>query len=431
MILFKKTLCSVLMRTLPALLFAGFMFIPNSAHAEQYAIVDALNLAPIIPTILDALMAIATGGYEFFVGKGDGIIYIFVWGFLAVSMSLYLLKMYFPKTWVSFFGFSGGGEMTAGVDGMTIATNLLKPAIRAIIAVTVLLQLKPVYLTEWLINPFLQFGALYTHSITETINETGVNSPKIECPPSVIEQGWITQASCEFLVQPVSDISHANNQIIKRGFEFINRGLRGLITLVPHGGEDFLNVITGIFLVFTFVSSNLFMALLIIQAIFNFGMALVLYPFQVLAYVVKPSDKWLDVWPAFGGITKALQKIVITMIACAFILCVNLAIIKSLFQWSSSVFVVAAGGTASSNVPTVANSALGFGEHSILWLSSILTFYLMFRIFNLTREQLDSYVGKGMDSLYNQVKGDTKTLAGRVKNVGSAIGTAIGWIKKK
>ncbi len=423
MILLKRAIFYVAM--------AGILLSPMSAYAADGNIVDALNLAPLIPTILDALMMVASGGYDFFVGDGNGIIYILVWGFLAVSIALYALKMYFPKMWVSFFGFSGGGEMVGGIDGMTIATNMLKPAIRAIVAVTVLLQLKPVYLTDWLINPFLQFGALYTESITETINESGINAPKIDCPPSIIQQGWISPESCEFLVQPVSDLSHANNQIIKRGFDFINSGLRGLLTLIPHGGENFLNIITGIFLVFTFVASNLFMALLIIQAIFNFGMALVLYPFQVLAYVVKPSDKWLDVWPAFGGITKSLQKIVITMIACAFILCVNIAVIKSLFQWNSSVFVVAAGGTATSNVPTAVNNALGFGQHSILWLSSILTFYLMFRIFNLTREQLDSYVGKGMDNLYNQVKSDTKILTGRVKSVGSAIGTAMGWIKKK
>ena len=423
MILLKRAIFYVAM--------AGILLSPMSAYAADGNIVDALNLAPLIPTILDALMMVASGGYDFFVGDGNGIIYILVWGFLAVSIALYALKMYFPKMWVSFFGFSGGGEMIGGIDGMTIATNMLKPAIRAIVAVTVLLQLKPVYLTDWLINPFLQFGALYTESITETINESGINAPKIDCPPSIIQQGWISPESCEFLVQPVSDLSHANNQIIKRGFDFINTGLRGLLTLIPHGGENFLNIITGIFLVFTFVASNLFMALLIIQAIFNFGMALVLYPFQVLAYVVKPSDKWLDVWPAFGGITKSLQKIVITMIACTFILCVNIAVIKSLFQWNSSVFVVAAGGTATSNVPTAVNNALGFGQHSILWLSSILTFYLMFRIFNLTREQLDSYVGKGMDNLYNQVKNDTKILTGRVKSVGSAIGTAMGWIKKK
>ena len=411
---------------------AMVLFSPIGAYAADNSIVDALNLAPLIPTVLDALLAVATGGYEFFVGNGDGIIYILVWGFLAVSMGLYLIKMYFPKTWISFFGFSGGGEMTGGgIDGFTIATNMLKPMIRAIIAVTVLLQLKPVYLTEWLINPFLQFGAIYTESITSTINETGVNAPQINCPPSVIQQGWISQESCEFLVQPVSDISHANNQIIKRGFDFINSGLRGLITLIPHGGENFLNIITGIILVFTFVASNLFMALLIIQAIFNFGMALVLYPFQVLAYVVKSSDKWLDVWPAFGGITKALQKIIVTMIACAFILCVNIAIVRALFQWNSSVFVVAAGGTATSNVPTVANSALGFGEHSILWLSAILTFYLMFRIFNMTRQQLDSYVGKGMDKLYNQVTGDAKKTVDNTKKLGKTLGTAFGWIKKK
>ena len=431
MILFKRAIFSILRRAMP---FAALTFLclsPVSAYADSN-IIDALNLAPFIPNILDALMTVATGGYEFFVGNGNGIIYILIWGFLAISLSLYLIKMYFPKMWVSFFGFSGGGEMADGkADAMTIGTNMLKPTIRAIIAAVVLLQLKPVYLTEWLVNPFLQFGAIYTESITATINDAGVSAEKFECPPDIIEKGWISESSCEFMVQPVADISHANNQIIKRGFDFINRGLRGLITLVPHGGEDFLNLVTGILLVTTFVSSNLFMALLIIQAIFNFGMALILYPFQVLVYVAKPNDKWFDIWPAFSGVTKALQQMIITMIACAFILCVNIAIIKSLFQWSSSVFVVAAGGAASSNVPQVANSAMGFGEHSILWLSSILTFYLMLRIFNLTREQLDNYVGKGMDNLYNQVKKDSTTVWKGTKDWGKKLGTAIGWIKKK
>lgn len=404
---------------------------PIVAHAAEHTIVDALNLAPIIPTILDALMAVASGGYEFFVGEGDGIIYLLVWGFLAVTLVLYVVKMYFPKTWVSFFGFSGGGEMISGIDGMTIATNALKPCIRAIVAVTVLLQIKPVYLTEWLINPFLQFGALYTESITNTVNEAGVSAPQVDCPPSIVEQGWITQESCEFLVRPVSDISHANNQIIKRGFDFLLTGLRGLITPMSHGGESFLNVVTGIILIFTFVASNLFMAMLIIQAIFNFGMALVLYPFQVLTYVAKPNDKWLDIWPAFGGITKALQQIIVTMIACAFILCINIAVVKALFQWNSSVFVVAAGGTATSNVPTVANNAMGFGEHSIMWLSAILTFYLMFRIFNMTRGKLNDYVGKGMDNLYNQVKGDTNTAIKVGKGIADTVGLAFGWKKKK
>lgn len=404
---------------------------PIVAHAAEHTIVDALNLAPIIPTILDALMAVASGGYEFFVGEGDGIIYLLVWGFLAVTLVLYVVKMYFPKTWVSFFGFSGGGEMISGIDGMTIATNALKPCIRAIVAVTVLLQIKPVYLTEWLINPFLQFGALYTESITNTVNEAGVSAPQVDCPPSIVEQGWITQESCEFLVQPVSDISHANNQIIKRGFDFLLTGLRGLITPMSHGGESFLNVVTGIILIFTFVASNLFMAMLIIQAIFNFGMALVLYPFQVLTYVAKPNDKWLDIWPAFGGITKALQQIIVTMIACAFILCINIAVVKALFQWNSSVFVVAAGGTATSNVPTVANNAMGFGEHSIMWLSAILTFYLMFRIFNMTRGKLNDYVGKGMDNLYNQVKGDANTAIKVGKGIADTVGLAFGWKKKK
>lgn len=427
--LFKYKFLTFIKRLFPALLLCAFMLMPVPAKAD---IVDALNLAPLIPNILDAFMAVATGGYEFFVGNGDGIIYILVWGFLVISLSLYALKMYFPKTWVSFFGFSGGGELVDGkADAMSIITNTLKPTIRAIIAALILLQLKPVYLTEFLVNPFLQFGAIYTESLTNSLNETGIKAEKIECPKSIVDKGWISESSCDFMIQPVADISHANNQVIKRGFDFIKRGLRGLVTLVPHGGEDFLNLVTGILLVFTFVSSNLFMALLIIQAIFDFGMALILYPFQVLVYVVKPNDKWFDIWPAFSGITKALQQLILTMISCAFILCVNIAIIKSLFQWSSSVFVVAAGGSASSNVPQVANSAMGFGEHSILWLSSVLTFYLMLSIFNKTRQKLDAYVGKGKDALYNQVKKDTNTIWKNTKDWSKKVGSAIGWIKKK
>lgn len=427
--LFKYKFLTFIKRLFPALLLCAFMLMPVPAKAD---IVDALNLAPLIPNILDAFMAVATGGYEFFVGNGDGIIYILVWGFLVISLSLYALKMYFPKMWVSFFGFSGGGELVDGkADAMSIITNTLKPTIRAIIAALILLQLKPVYLTEFLVNPFLQFGAIYTESLTNSLNETGIKAEKIECPKSIVDKGWISESSCDFMIQPVADISHANNQVIKRGFDFIKRGLRGLVTLVPHGGEDFLNLVTGILLVFTFVSSNLFMALLIIQAIFDFGMALILYPFQVLVYVVKPNDKWFDIWPAFSGITKALQQLILTMISCAFILCVNIAIIKSLFQWSSSVFVVAAGGSASSNVPQVANSAMGFGEHSILWLSSVLTFYLMLSIFNMTRQKLDAYVGKGKDALYNQVKKDTNTIWKNTKDWSKKVGSAIGWIKKK
>lgn len=409
---------------------AGLAMAPGGAHAA-WGIVDQLNLSPFVPMVLDALMTIATGGYEFFVGNGDGIIYMLVWGFLGITMVGYLVKMYMPKTWLSFFGISGGGEMWTGkAKPMEIAQNMLKPALRGIIAAAFLLQIQPTYITRWLVNPFLQFGAMYTHSITETINEAGIGTEKIQCPQAILDKGWISPASCEFLVQPVSDLSRANNQGIKRGFEFIDRGLRGLITLIPHGGEDFLNLITGIILVATFFASNLFMALLIIQAIFNFGMALILYPFQVLSYVAKSSDKWLDVWPAFAGITKALQQLVITMIACAFILCVNMAVIRALFQWNSSVFVVAAGGATSTNMPQMANSAMGFGQHSILWLSAILTFYLMFRIFDLTRQQLLAYTGDKLDTLHKQVIGDAKATVDIAQRLKKQIGTVAGWIKK-
>lgn len=413
------------------LMFMAVFCAPISAHAD---VIDALNLSPFVPMVLDSLMMVATGTYEFFVGSSThpGIIQVLIWLFLGFTLTLSLAKMYFPKKWLGFIGLSGGGELADGkITGFKVVENVAKPGMRAVIASILLLQLKPVYMTEWLVNPFLQLGAVYTHEITAQINEGGMSAPDVKCPPEIIEKAWISEKSCEFLIQPVSDLSHANNQIIKRGFEFLTSGLRGLITLVPHGGEDFLNLITGILLIFTFVGSNIFMALLIIQGIFNFGMQLILYPFYVLTYVFKSSDKWLDVWPAFGGITKALQQLIVTMIACSFMLCVNLAIIKALFQWNTSVFVVAAGGSAYSNVPTVANSAMGFGEHSILWLSAILTFYLIMKIFDLTQKQLNKYIGGGMDGLYKQVKSDAGTITGNIKNWGKSVGKAVGWIKGK
>ncbi len=425
--LFKRIFNCATRHMLPLLVLGALVIMPTDIMAAELTLVDKFNLAPFVPIVLDALMMVASGGYDFFVGNGDGIIYIFVWGFLGVSMALYLLKMYFPKIWVGFFGFSGGGKID---DPETIAMNLLKPAFRGIIAAVLLLQLRPVYLTQGLINPFLQFGALYTDGITSAL--TGVtDGPRVECPPDIIERGWISESSCEYLVQPVSTISHANNQVIKVGFDFVLRGLRGLMTPIPHGGEDFLNIITGFILISTFVASNLFMALLIIQAIFDFGMTLVLYPFQVLTYVVKPNDRWFDIWPAFAGITQALQKLIITMIACAFILGINISIIRSLFQWQTSVFVVAAGASMTTNVPTVANSAMGFGNHSVLWLSAILTFYVMFKIFDMTQKQLLKYAGGKGDAMYNQVTGDAKKIWANTQKVGRGIGTAIGWIKNK
>lgn len=410
-----------LRKILSPLLLATMFVVPFPALADG-GFVDKFNLAPFVPLVLDAMMTIASGGYEFFVGNGNGIIYLLVWGFLAITIAMYLVKMYLPKNWLGTFGFSGGGEMIDGkANPQTIVFNVLKPCFRAVIAAGLLLQIRPAVLTEVLVNPFLQFGSLYTHSITETIQNTGVTTGVAQCPESIVQKAWISKSSCDFLIRPVYDLSAANNTMIKRGFQSLSRGITGIGMFVPDGGGVFLNIITGLVLISTFFASNLFMALLIIQGIFEFGMALTLYPFQVLSYVAKPNDKWLDIWPAFSGVTSALKKLVITMIMCAFMLGINVAIIKSLFTWNSSIFV--------SDTDVISNGA--FGEHSILWLSSILTFYLMFKLFNLTREQLNSYVGSGMGALYNQVTGDTKTMWGNIKNTGKTIGKAVGWIKSK
>ncbi len=413
-------------RFLPCVFLAVTFFVPMPALAD-WGIIDQLNLAPFVPMILDAMMTIATGGYDFFVGNGNGIIYLLIWTFLAITIVLYLVKLYLPKTWGTVFGLSPGDSLYDGkTDAQTIIYNVMKPCLRGVIATAILLQIRPVMLTQVLVNPFLQFGSIYTHAITENINVVGTTAKKVECPESIVQHAWISKSSCEFLVQPVSDLSMANNSVIKRGFEFLTFGIIGLLTGIPHGGGDFLNIITGLILITTFFSSNLFMALLIIEAIFKFGMALILYPFQVLSYVAKPNDKWLDIWPAFAGVTRELQSLVITMIMCSFMLCINIAIIRALFTWNNSLFIVSAGG----NVSAIAHTMGGFGTHSMLWLSSILTFYVMFKLFDLTQKQLETYVG-GRGKLYDTMVSDTKTLWSRIKGTGEKIGLAAEWIKKK
>ena len=53
----------------------------------------------------------------------------------------------------------------------------------------------------------------------------------------------------------------------------------------------------------------------------------------------------------------------------------------------------------------------------MLWLSCLLTFFLMNKMFEITREKLTGYVGKDATQLYNQVKGDAKTTWGMAKAV--------------
>lgn len=411
--------------------FCAFLCVLTPAFASDGSIVDSLDFSVFVPIILDAMLAVATGVYKFFVD--NGILYTFIWVFFGLSVGLFLAKMYLPKNWVGFFGMSGGGEIFEGkMSGNKIAERVAKTGVRAVVATLILMTIGPLFMTKWLVNPFLELGALYTTEIIKTANVSGVVGRDAMCDKDTsINSDSVSVDTCRLLVQPVYDLSHANNQIIKRGFDFIMRGLRGLMVLIPNGGEDFMNLLTGIVLVFTFVSSNLFMAMLIIQGIFAFGVQLILYPFNVLTYVFKANDKWFDMMPVFGGLIKALQQLIITMIACAFIFCINVVAIKSLLSWRTSVFVAAAGGGASGNVTAVGQSAMGgFGTHSVTWLSAILTFFLMFKIFDMTRNQLMAYVGKDSDALYNKTIGNITAAQTRMKTVKDNVKKMVGWFKK-
>lgn len=383
-------------------------FAPNTACAS---IIDALDISGLVPIVLDSFMYVANGTYAYFVGDGNGIVYVLVWGFFIFYIASYLIKLYVPKFWLTTFGFKPGDSIN-NTGGIKIIENLLKPSVRALVAVIVLLPLHPDKMAKYLINPFLSFGSIYTSAIIQQstdLTSTEIQGREIHCPENLLNQGWLDAESCNYLIQPVHVLSGANNAIVKRGFQYISNGFQSLATFMIRDGHGFMDIISGILLVVTFTGCNIFMALLIIQAIFNFGMALILYPFNVVAWVAKKNDSWFDIWPAFSGIIDALKQIIITMIACAFILCVNMALIHALFQWNNNAFT---------------NGGGGFGGHSVLWLSCILTFFLMNKLFEITREKLTEYVGNNGTELYNKVKKDAKTgfgiakaIPGKVKDI--------------
>jgi hypothetical protein len=415
------------------------LFLPLPAAAGD--IVDALSLAPFVPLVLDAMMTVAIAGYEFFVGNGGGIIYLLVWAWLAITICLYLVKLFLPSKWLEMFGLKGSDALAKGeLTGFKMGEALLKPGIRALFAIAILLQVRPQYITNYIVDPFLQFGDIYTTGISEIVVQISPfgRPPVAECPPGLVgEDGYISARGCNFLVQPVATITHANGIMIRRGLQLLTQGLTGLVTsLIPRAGEVFLNIITGILLITTFVSSNFFMALLIIQGIFNFGMALILYPFKVLMYVAKPEDKeaWFDPWDAFSDLIPALKQLVITMIASMFIMAVNIAVLAALFRWNTSVFVQAADGAAHSNLPVADVGGIGFGQHMVTWLSAVLTLYLMFQIFEMTREQLKKYAASGpgkMEELHGKVMADSKTTWTNVKGLSGKTTSAVKWVRSK
>ena len=118
------------------------------------------------------------------------------------------------------------------------------------------------------------------------------------------------------------------------------------------------------------------------------------------------------------------------MIACAFILCINIAVVRAMFNWSSSAFNIAAGGMSNTNFPSITNSGMNFGSHFMLWLSSLLTFFLIQNIFNMTRERLDMYTSGTKPELYNKVTKDAKGLWNKAKSAPGTIKTIVNTTKK-
>ncbi|MDR1696879.1 MAG: hypothetical protein LBR41_01505 [Rickettsiales bacterium] len=376
----------------------------------EWGIVDSLSLAPFIPLVLQSMLTVASAGYDFFVGNGNGIIFILIWAWLAFFIVMYLVKMFLPNGVVEFFDGKKDKELP---DALKISENVLKPIVRGLIAAAILLPIKPTYITDLIVDPFMQIGAAYSNAIMPT----GESTREIPCPEFNGTMS-VSVKSCAFMTGPVQRLTDVNNQMIKRGLNMVTGSVQTLMLLIP-SPDAILSMFAGILLVSTFVSNNFFMALLIINAIFELGMSLILYPFRVLTFVAKPKkpDAWIDPWSAFGGIADALRKLIITMISCSFILVINIALVRAILGMGDAAYSDVAAGVSVTNLGLSDDG----GGTLMIAISSVLTFYLMTRIFAITREWLDKFAGKGADALYKSTTAFAKTATGRVAQGGKSL----------
>jgi len=333
----------------------------RAAPVNLYSRAMSFSLSWMVPLLLDSMVAVAVAIYNYFVRDGTGIIHAIIWGFVAFWIGMYLAKMYIPQSWLQLFGFHGGGQMwnkeTPG--GLDIGKTLLKPVIRAMFSIAILLQAKPEYITRFIVNPFLEFGAVYVGSIIKIVMPDGVSEVSRPCSDETVVM--LSERGCEFLIRPIDEVSAVNMTIVNRGLGFVKKG-------------GFLNIITGLFLIATFFWSNLVMAVMMIRGIFKFGAELIFYPFRVLVYVLKGDDeKWFDPWPAVHHLVKSLQTLVITMIALAFMLLINVSLARAMFDFSTD------------NVSTVT-------QHSISWISCGLAFWLLQRVYAEVDRKIKEYI---------------------------------------
>lgn len=380
----------------------ALLFLAIFSPATVMAAATDLSLSPFIPITLDAISIVSMATFKLAKDLFPSLIYIF----LAVKITIYLFKMYMPKQLLGVLGFSGGGEMWDNPDAMNIVQTTLKPIIRAVIALAFLLQLSPKIMTEAVVDPLLKFGAIYTEKVLEATPNMIPDTPN-QVRNISSENKLFTNETVDSMRRPLDALSQANNEFIVLGGKMTLHGLAKL---------SILTILSGLVMMATFFSSNLFIALLLLQAIFYLGLSFIMYPFYVLIYVVKDSKDWINPIPAFTDIFQSLKKLIITMIASAIVTILNIQMIKALYssgdveKFNSLMEIEDADALAGS-----------FGFQSMSWLYAIILIFLYYKIFTIIRGKISEYGGESDETMYNNVKSDSKyisnTIMTRIKDM--------------
>ncbi|MDR0448905.1 MAG: hypothetical protein LBG89_00380 [Rickettsiales bacterium] len=359
--------------------------------------ISNVSLDKFIPFIIEVMTTASAGLYDFFVPLVQAVIWLLV-GF---NIALFVVKQFVPQNWLDFFGWKGGGEYYDNDKAAKLAwgvpTRLAKMVVRASLATTLLLALRPAILTETIINPFLGIGSMYTEFIMSS-QASGEAARPGTSSADCNTNSFLSEDVCLRLANPISEIIYRNNQVVVLGMDMM--GVPSFITdagasrMTLDMGQNLFNFITGAVLVITFFLAGLYIASIVIQGILDFLFAVLMFPVKTLKWVMQ-TDVWMNPKAALEDVVASLRKLVVAMIIGGIMTIVNMTLISALF-----------GGGVDVGLSS-------WSDKFMILLSGILCLVVMTKLFDIAREKLAKY-GAPSDEFYKDITSNAQSLGKRM-----------------
>ncbi|MDR0319559.1 MAG: hypothetical protein LBH81_02355 [Rickettsiales bacterium] len=367
---------------------------------------NGASLDKFVPFMIDVMTRVSAGLYDFFVP----LVSAFIWTLVGFNIMLFVIKQYVPQDWLDFLNIKNGGGYYDGKKTAELAWGIPKKLaqmmMRAALATTILLAVRPTFLTETIINPFLKLGSIYTESILNS--PPGEGSPKAGVGMECNTHSFFSPEICNQMANPISGIIYKNNQVVTLGLDMM--GVPSFITggnpmsKKPDMGLWLFNFFVGAVLAITFFLSGLYIASVILQGILNFCFAIMLFPFRTFKWVMQQTDAWANPTEALKGIIDSLRGLVVAMVIGGIMTLINLSLIAALFGQSG-----------------ISANLSSWSDKFMIALSSILALLVMTRLLEIAKEKMAKF-GAPDETFYKNLTANAQTLGKTAVKLGGNIG---------